>query len=108
MSSDPPPSLCAPQSFAERLKSFRPSATVFEAQIAPGRRGEGAGAHGLTGVRASHAPGDFVEVMRRKREQHEPKVAQAKKEKEHRTAAAAAEVSLMRSGGVRAALTTPR
>ena len=53
-----------------QMQQFRPSATVFEAAVAPNRRGEGAGALGLVGVRASINPlTDFTQVMKRKREQ---------------------------------------
>ncbi|GAB4823750.1 hypothetical protein N2152v2_010796 [Parachlorella kessleri] len=51
------------------LRSYRPSQTVFEAQVAAPRRGEGAGHTAIHGVAAS-APHEFQEVMRQKRASH--------------------------------------
>lgn len=56
---------------AQKLKQFRPSATVLEAEVAPARRGEGAGGLAGPGLTASTAPSDFQEVMRIKRKWHD-------------------------------------
>ena len=53
-----------------RLKQFRPAATVLEAEVAPARRGEGAGAQSGPGMTASTYPSDFQEVMKQKRKHH--------------------------------------
>lgn len=53
-----------------KLKQFRPSATVLEAEVAPARRGEGAGGNAGPGMTASTYPADFQEVMREKRKSH--------------------------------------
>ena len=56
---------------SQKLKQYRPSATVLEAEVAPARRGEGAGGLAGPGMTASTAPGDFNEVMRLKRLTHD-------------------------------------
>ena len=56
---------------SQQLKQYRPSATVLEAEVAPARRGEGAGGLAGPGLTASAAPGDFNEVMRLKRLTHD-------------------------------------
>ena len=53
-----------------RLKHFRPAATVLETEVAPARRGEGAGAMSGPGMTASSYPSDFQEVMKQKRKHH--------------------------------------
>ncbi len=55
---------------AARLKQFRPAATVLESEVAPARRGEGAGAMSGPGMTASTHPSDFQEVMKQKRKHH--------------------------------------
>lgn len=42
--------------FTSALKSYRPSQTVFEAEMAPARRGEGAGEFQPVGCRAARGP----------------------------------------------------
>ncbi len=56
---------------AARLRAYRPSATVLEAEVAPARRGEGAGCMSGPGMTASHGPAGFLEVMRLKRGVHD-------------------------------------
>lgn len=58
-------------SIAAKLRAYRPSATVLEAEVAPARRGEGAGCLAGPGMTASQGPADFVEVMRVKRGAHD-------------------------------------
>lgn len=54
------------------LKNYRPSQTVLEAQMAPSRRGEGAGGTSAPGLTAANGPdGGFVAVMEQKRHAHE-------------------------------------
>lgn len=53
------------------MKAYRPAATVLEAQMAPGRRGEGAGCVAGPGMTAAQGPGAFMEVMRIKRNAHD-------------------------------------
>ena len=55
---------------SQKLKRFRPAATVLEAEVAPARRGEGAGAASGPGMTASTHPADFEEVMKQKRRHH--------------------------------------
>ena len=55
---------------AQKLKRYRPAATVLEADVAPARRGEGAGGQAGPGMTASTSPADFQEVMREKRKHH--------------------------------------
>ena len=54
-----------------KLRAYRPSATVLEADMAPARRGEGAGCVAGPGMTASRSPHDFLEVMRLKRSVHD-------------------------------------
>ena len=57
---------------ARALKAFRPAQTVLEAQLAPARRGEGAGSTSVPGLTAALGPdGGFVDVMAQKRNQHQ-------------------------------------
>lgn len=58
-------------SIAARLRAYRPSATVLEAQVAPARSGEGAGRLSRPGMKASQGPADFLGVMRQKRGAHD-------------------------------------
>ena len=55
----------------EKLRAFRPAATVLETQIAPARRGEGAGALAGPGFAANTGPDAFLTVMRLKRSTHD-------------------------------------
>lgn len=55
---------------AQKLKQFRPAATVLEAEVAPARRGEGAGTLSGPGMTASTYPADFQDVMKEKRKHH--------------------------------------
>ena len=55
---------------SQKLKRFRPAATVLEAEVAPARRGEGAGVMSGPGMTASANPSDFQEVMKAKRKHH--------------------------------------
>jgi len=50
---------------AQKLKLYRPAATVLEAEVAPARRGQAG-----PGMTASTQPADFQEVMREKRKHH--------------------------------------
>ena len=56
---------------AAHMKAYRPAATVLEAQVAPARRGEGAGCLAAPGLVAAQGPGAFLEVMRLKRNAHD-------------------------------------
>ena len=48
----------------ESLKRYRPSVTVLEAQVAPSRRGEGAGGTSAPGLTAANGPdGGLVAVQ---------------------------------------------
>jgi len=53
-----------------RLKSYRPSATVFEAEVAAARKGEGAGTMATPGVIAAGMHERRVDVMKEKRATH--------------------------------------
>ena len=56
----------------QSLKNYRPSVTVLEAQMAPSRRGEGAGATGGPGLTSANGPdGGLVAVMEQKRNAHD-------------------------------------
>ena len=56
----------------QSLKNYRPSVTVLEAQVAPSRRGEGAGGTGAPGLTAANGPdGGLVAVMEQKRHAHD-------------------------------------
>lgn len=56
----------------QSLKNYRPSVTVLEAQMAPSRRGEGAGGTGAPGLTAANGPdGGLVAVMEQKRNAHD-------------------------------------
>ena len=56
----------------QSLKNYRPSVTVLEAQVAPSRRGEGAGGTGAPGLTAANGPdGGLVAVMEQKRQAHD-------------------------------------
>ena len=56
----------------QSLKNYRPSVTVLEAQMAPSRRGEGAGGTGAPGLTAASGPdGGLVAVMEQKRNAHD-------------------------------------
>ena len=56
----------------QSLKNYRPSVTVLEAQVAPSRRGEGAGGTGAPGLTAANSPdGGLVAVMEQKRHAHD-------------------------------------
>ena len=67
--------MCAPQegqaAITAKLRAYRPSATVLEADMAPARRGEGAGCVAGPGMTASRSPHEFLEVMRLKRSVHD-------------------------------------
>lgn len=58
-------------SITEKLRSYRPSATVFEHEVAPARAGQGAGSMAIPGISAASHHGRRLEVMKRKRETHE-------------------------------------
>lgn len=56
----------------QSLKNYRPSVTVLEAQMAPSRRGEGAGGTGAPGLTATNGPdGGLVAIMEQKRNAHD-------------------------------------
>ncbi len=51
---------------------YRPSQTVLEAEMAPSRRGEGAGGTGAPGLTAANGPdGGLVAIMGQKRQAHD-------------------------------------
>ncbi|KAK9809034.1 hypothetical protein WJX72_008211 [[Myrmecia] bisecta] len=78
---------------ASQLKAYRPSATVLEAQVAPARRGEGAGSQAGPGVRAAGTGADaLVEVMRVKRSLHDRTIEANKKRDATREAMASLQV----------------
>ena len=64
-----------------KLRAYRPSATVFEAEVAAARAGSGAGLTATPGVLAAAPYERKIEVMRQKREAHAG-VIQANKRKE--------------------------
>ena len=51
---------------AAKLRAYRPSATVLEAEVAPARTGDGG-----TGASGRGGPQMFLEVMRLKRSTHD-------------------------------------
>ena len=53
-----------------KLRAYRPSATVFEAEVASARAGQGAGLTATPGMLASAPHERKIEVMRQKREAH--------------------------------------
>ncbi len=56
----------------QSLKMYRPSQTVLEAEMAPSRRGEGAGGTGAPGLTAANGPdGGLVAIMEQKRNAHD-------------------------------------
>lgn len=56
----------------QSLKRYRPSQTVLEAEMAPSRRGEGAGGTGAPGLTAANGPdGGLVAIMEQKRNMHD-------------------------------------
>lgn len=64
-----------------KLRAYRPSATVFEAEVASARAGQGAGLAATPGVLAAAPYERRIEVMRQKRQAHAA-VIQANKRKE--------------------------
>ncbi|CAG9462239.1 unnamed protein product [Pedinophyceae sp. YPF-701] len=77
------------QTYAEKLKAFRPAATVLEAEVAPARQGAGHAGAGqqfaaVKGVRGDKAA---LEMLRRKRAQHAPVIEDARRRRENRGAA---------------------
>ncbi|KAL3143989.1 hypothetical protein ABBQ32_003797 [Trebouxia sp. C0010 RCD-2024] len=66
----------------QSLKNYRPSVTVLEAQMAPSRRGEGAGGTGAPGLTAANSPdGGLVAVMEQKRNAHDQAIKANKRQK---------------------------
>ena len=68
--------VCCPQAgladITQSLKMYRPSQTVLEAEMAPSRRGEGAGGTGAPGLTAANGPdGGLVAIMEQKRQAHD-------------------------------------
>ena len=55
----------------QSLKNYRPSVTVLEAQMAPSRRGEGAGGTGAPGLTAANGPDDGLVAIMEQRNAHE-------------------------------------
>ncbi|KAL4439981.1 hypothetical protein ABPG75_002982 [Micractinium tetrahymenae] len=68
---------------AEKLKSYRPSQTVFEAEVAAARKGSGAGVMSLPGLVAAAPYERRLEVMKQKRQAHAAVIAAAKARGEH-------------------------
>ncbi|CAL8470205.1 g9747 [Coccomyxa elongata] len=73
-------------SIAARLRAYRPSATVLEAQVAPARSGDGAGRLSGPGMKASQGPADFLGVMRQKRGAHDKTIKMSRKQHENKAA----------------------
>jgi ATP-dependent RNA helicase DDX54/DBP10 len=71
-----------------KLRSYRPSATVFEAEVAAARAGTGAGLTATPGVLAAAPHERKIEVMRQKREAHAAVISANKRKEEHALAAA--------------------
>ncbi|KAL4420282.1 hypothetical protein ABPG77_005622 [Micractinium sp. CCAP 211/92] len=68
---------------AAKLKSYRPSQTVFEAEVAAARKGSGAGVMSLPGLVAAAPYERRLEVMKQKRQAHAAVIAAAKARGEH-------------------------
>jgi ATP-dependent RNA helicase DDX54/DBP10 len=71
-----------------KLRAYRPSATVFEAEVAAARAGTGAGLTATPGVLAAAPHERKIEVMRQKREAHAAVILANKRKEEHALAAA--------------------
>ncbi|PSC71287.1 DEAD-box ATP-dependent RNA helicase 29 [Micractinium conductrix] len=68
---------------AEKLKSYRPSQTVFESEVAAARKGSGAGVMSTPGIIAAAPYERKMEVMRQKRQAHAAVIAASKARGEH-------------------------
>jgi len=68
--------------FAERMRSYRPSSTVLEADIAPSKRFEGFGGTNVSGVLKTMK---FSPVMQAKRAAHEKSIAKSAERPRKRT-----------------------
>eukprot|EP00892_Ulva_mutabilis_P001571 jgi/Ulvmu1/11414/UM075_0076.1 len=84
------------------LKSFRPAATVLEAQVAANRKGEGAGFCAVPGVRSAGVLGNVV-VMAQKRAAHSTSITAHHSAAAHRAATAASGAVLASDGDPAAA-----
>lgn len=71
-----------------KLRSYRPSATVFEAEVAAARAGTGAGLTATPGVLAAAPHERKIEVMRQKRDAHAAVISANKRKEKHALAAA--------------------
>lgn len=63
------------------LRAYRPSQTVFEAQVASARAGQGAGMAATPGMQAAGVHERNIEVMKLKREAHRDAIEGRKKQK---------------------------
>ncbi len=70
-----------------KLRAYRPSQTVFEAEVAASRAGTGAGLTATPGVLAAAPHERKIEVMRQKREAHAAVILANKRKEEHALAA---------------------
>ncbi|PRW33125.1 DEAD-box ATP-dependent RNA helicase 29 isoform X1 isoform B [Chlorella sorokiniana] len=75
---------------AAALKSYRPSQTVFEAEVASARKGQGAGVMAMPGLIAAAPYERKMDVMRQKREAHAAVIAAARRRGEGRGSLATA------------------
>lgn len=93
---------------AAKLKSYRPSQTVFEAEVAAARKGSGAGVMALPGLVAAAPYERRLEVMKQKRQAHAAAIAAAAATKRRRSGGRAAATAGTSASGNLSSKPSPR